>query len=144
MVSNRGSDVFSNTEDRLSLDMNEAIGRLWFIKNEYQFRKMDGYGQVFKASGVYEFRLTGNAFSHADSICVSIGKTLLEKNKISWDGRIYTLALQVAADKLNGQFLDSEVQRVPMSVDCFELTGGAKWYLPWSWFLEGKKLHSTR
>lgn len=93
-------DSILNYAEFFTLDVNNLINRIPFLKKKYFILKIKGFGQEFRETGHYTYKILGNAFS------------LNNKIKVEFSNR-NIVALDDMENMLVGTFKTRNGRRVP-------------------------------
>lgn len=111
-------DEFQNRvldlESFAAMDVNTILGVLPGVDgNKFLMRRIDGFSQVYKDSGVYSIRLTGQAFTSSNRVSVEIAGQPVELRPFS---QTYVMTAEVPVSIINTSFDDKSVKRTSMKI----------------------------
>lgn len=105
-----------NITDDLSLDVDQKLAAIPFLKNVKTIRRVEGASQYFRTEGLYVVRVKGNLFDQLTAApVVTVDGTTLEPTSVLLKPP-YDLVLNIKAEMINRKFKDRTLSYLPIVI----------------------------
>lgn len=114
---NQNIQKIGTIEDDLSLDIDQKLSAIPFLKKAVTIRRVEGSSQYFKTEGLYVVKVKGNLFDQmANKPIVKVGDATLEPNSVLLKPP-YDLVINVPVALLKNYFQDRTLSYVPIAIN---------------------------
>jgi hypothetical protein len=113
---NQNIQKIGTMEDDLSLDVDQKLNAIPFLKKAVTIRRVEGSSQYFRTEGLYVVNVKGNVFSQmADKPTVTVGEQTLDGNSVLLKPP-YDLVINIPTDIVKKAFQDRTLSYVPITI----------------------------